>query len=108
MSNYRLKTIINKNFKPVRFRSGGKPHYEIFLKIESETDPKLEELRRVEYVLHPSFKDRIRTSSERENNFQIQIKAWGTFVVTVKLIKANNAVEEFQQNMKDNWVESYL
>jgi transcription initiation factor IIF auxiliary subunit len=108
MSNYRLKTIINKNFKPIRFRSNGKPHYEIFLEIESETDPKLEELRRVEYVLHPSFKDRIRTSSERENNFQIQIKAWGTFVVTVKLIKANNAVEEFQQNMKDNWVESYL
>lgn len=108
MSNYRLKTIINKNFKPIRFRSNGKPHYEIFLEIESETDPKLEELRRVEYVLHPSFKDRIRTSSEREDNFQIQIKAWGTFVVTVKLIKANNAVEEFQQNMKDNWVESYL
>ena len=108
MSNYRLKTIINKNFKPIKFRSDGKPHYQIFLEIESKEDPKLESLKSVEYVLHPSFKNRLRSSSERENKFRIELKAWGTFVVNVRLVKTDNSRDEFQQSMKDNWVESYL
>lgn len=108
MAKYKLKTIFNKNFKPIRFRRSGKPHYQIFLEIEPDEVSDLKNVENVEYFLHPTFKNRIRNSSDRKNNFRVEIKAWGTFVVRIKIYESSNSVEEFTQNMKDNWVESYI
>ncbi len=107
-TEYILKTIINKNFKPIRFRIKGKPHYQIFMEIESETDPNLDNVKRVEYLLHPTFKRRERTNENRSSNFRIEIKAWGTFVVGVTLYKTDDTIEEFKQHMKTHWLEDYL
>ena len=108
MAKYKLKTIINKNFKPIKFSRYGKPHHQIFLEIEPEDVSDLSNIENVEYILHPTFKNRIRSSSNLKNNFQIEIKAWGTFVVRIKIHEANNIVEEFTQSMKDNWIEGYM
>jgi len=108
MSDYKLRTTLNKNFKPIKFRSEGKPHFQIFLEITSETDSKLDNIKKVEYILHPSFKDRIRSSFEKETNFKVEIKAWGTFVVKIRLFKTDGSLEEFEQNMKDGWVSKPL
>ena len=108
MAKYKLRTIINKNFKPVRFSRSGKPHYQIFLEIEPDLAPDLNNVENVEYILHPTFKNRHRNSSNPKDNFRIEIKAWGTFVVRVIVQEANNQVDEFTQSMKDNWNESYI
>ena len=78
---YRLVANRNSNFKPVRFRVQGRKHYQIFLSIASDEDPKLQNVQLVQYELHKSFKERLHISRNRSNNFQIEIKAWGTFVV---------------------------
>lgn len=108
MLDYKLKTILNKNFKPVRFRSQGKQHYQIFLEIHSDADPELQKLEKVEYVLHPSFKQRIRSSSERKNHFRIEIKAWGWFIVNLRFFTTDGKMFEEQQSMKQYWKESYV
>lgn len=108
MSDYKLKTILNKNFKPVRFKSQGKQHHQIFLEIHSDSDPELKGLDKVEYVLHPSFKQRIRSSGARNEHFRIEIKAWGWFMVNLRLFMANGSIVEDQQSMRENWVESFV
>ena len=43
-------------------------------------DPdELKNVKEVEYVLHPSFKNPIVTVKDSENNFEIIRKGWGTF-----------------------------
>lgn len=108
MKKYKLKTIINKNFKPIKFSRLGKPHSQVFLEIEPNEASDLKNIKSVEYILHPTFKNRIRHSSDSKNNFQIEIKTWGTFVVKVKINELNDNEEEFIQDMKDNWIENYI
>ncbi|MCK5443649.1 MAG: hypothetical protein KAJ23_17320 [Maribacter sp.] len=108
MSDYRLKSILNRNFKPVQFRANGKPHYQMFLEIESDVDKNLDKITKVEYVLHPTFKNRYRSVANRDQHFQLELKAWGTFVVRVKLFMIDGTQTEFTQAMKDNLEKSYL
>lgn len=108
MSDYKLKSILNRNFKPVQFRANGKPHYQIFLEIESDVDNDLSKIKKVEYMLHPTFKKRIRSVTNRDQHFQLELKAWGTFVVRVKLFMVDGSETEFTQAMKDNMEKSYL
>lgn len=106
-SNYRIKATINKNFKPIAFKVKGKPHYQIFLEVEPNNGIDMSDVSRVEYTLHPSFKDRIRMSNDVSNNFQIEIKAWGSFVVKAKLFKNDGTTNEISGDMKSNWHEGY-
>jgi transcription initiation factor IIF auxiliary subunit len=43
----------------------------------------LDRVRQVEYELHPSFRRRLRSSRNRENNFGITIWTWGLFNVHI-------------------------
>ncbi|WP_353776961.1 pYEATS domain-containing protein [Winogradskyella sp. 3972H.M.0a.05] len=103
MNNYKLITILNTKFKPIHFRLSGKAHYQIFLSIESTGNNSLNDVKRVEYYLHPSFKKRLRSSVNRSNNFRIEIKAWGVFDVKVTIFKNDGTKEEFTQSMKENF-----
>ena len=90
------------------FRVGGKPHYQLFIELASDTDPNLANVQSVEYTLHPTFKNRVRTSTDRGQNFRIEIKAWGTFVVKVTVTTTDGKKQDFNQSMKDGWSVSYL
>jgi len=83
---YQLVAKRNLSFKPIKYRIDGKNHFQIFLSIKSANfDPKLEKVAFVQYELHKSFKDRIRVSKNPNNNFEIEIKTWGTFIVKVSI-----------------------
>jgi transcription initiation factor IIF auxiliary subunit len=71
------------------------------LQITSVKDPTLQHLSRVDYVLHPTFKQRIRTSTNPSNGFAIDLRAWGTFDVTLKLYDTNEKVTTKVQSMKN-------
>ncbi|MDY8135363.1 pYEATS domain-containing protein [Aquimarina sp. 2201CG5-10] len=99
---YNLIAILNTNFQPVTFRLKGKKHYQIILRIESkEFDEKLEKVTYVEYELHKSFKNRTRIAKSKHNQFEIDIKAWGSFVVQCTVGQIDGEPYTFSQNIKD-------
>jgi len=89
--SYQLYAKLNKNYTPRKFRVGGKDHYQMFLGIKSDSDPNLEKVEKVRYTLHPTFKDRVRESQSRQRKFEIEIYAWGTFVVEYELIMTDGS-----------------
>ena len=60
------------------FHKGGREHYNVAIWVNA-TDDELDQIEKVEYSLHPSFKRRIRKSKDRENKFSITIWTWGMF-----------------------------
>ena len=99
--DYKLRTRLNTNFAPVKFRLKGKQHYQIFLDIESDSDPNLDNVMYVKYRLHETFKSPERISNSRYNKFMIEIKAWGTFNIKVTVGLKNGETYEFDQDMQD-------
>lgn len=47
--------------------------------IDDEGSGELNNIKYVEYVLHPTFPNPIRKSDNLENNFMIKTNGWGTF-----------------------------
>lgn len=45
----------------------------------------LGEIREVEYILHPTFPDRIRHSTNAEDHFRLESAGWGEFDITVNV-----------------------
>lgn len=103
MNNYKLVTVLNTEFKPIQFKLNGKLHYQIFLNIEPTESSTIDEIEKVDYYLHSSFKKRLRSSSNKNSNFRIEFKAWGVFNVKVVIFKSNGTKEEFIQSMKHNF-----
>ena len=68
-----------------RFRVGGKNHYKVELSIDSDDDT-LDNISSVEYVLHPSFRDRIRRSDDKNTKFGTDIWTYGYFPVEAKIV----------------------
>jgi len=101
-NKYKLKAILNTAFKPLKFRVNGKDHFQVFLSITSDDfDPDLSKVLFVQYELHHSFKDRYRISKNKTNNFEIEIKTYGTFdvKVTINLNTGDNLT--FIENYKN-------
>jgi transcription initiation factor IIF auxiliary subunit len=105
---YQLKSILNRTKDPVRFRSEGKPHYQIFLEIMSDTDPDLNKVEKVIYTLHPTFKNPVRLRENREDHFRLELLAWGWFEVGVTLVMTDGSEIKFRQHMKEHWVEKNM
>lgn len=42
-------------------------------------------VRAVEYILHPTFPDRIRTSTSREDHFALESAGWGEFDIVANV-----------------------
>ena len=75
---------IKKEEKPIRFRSEGKLHWKIGIRLEGKDDD-LDKISFVEYELHPTFKQRIRHSRDRDTNFEIEIRTYGYFKIKATL-----------------------
>ena len=98
---YELRVQINKKDKPTRFKLKGKRYYQMFLSIKSTDDEKLAKVLYAKYLLHKSFKNRERISSNRDNNFSVEILAWGIFEVQVILGLEDGKEVTFTQHMRD-------
>lgn len=99
---YKLEAILNTNYEPITFRLEGKPHYQIFLRITSDSfDPELDKVTYVEYKLHKTFKNRTRIAKSKHNCFEVEIKAWGTFVVECTVGQKDGVPYVFSQDMRD-------
>ena len=49
----------------------------------------LEEIDEVEYILHPTFPDRIQRRKNAEKHFRLESEGWGEFNITVNVYFKN-------------------
>ena len=52
----------------------------------------LNKIHCVEYTLHPSFPNPVRTICTRSNNFEMKTKGWGTFAIPIKVLIKDGSV----------------
>ena len=73
--------------------SGGREHYHVGIWLEGPED-ELDKVEKVEHELHPTFRNRIRSSSNRNNKFSITIWTWGMFAVKATIHFKDGSTEE--------------
>ena len=97
----RVKTKLLKRGSQIPFKvfnSGGREHYNV--KIYLYADPEeLTNIRQVEYLLHPSFRNRRRVSSDRDTYFAIELWTWGMFDIDVTVHFENGDTEEMRYTL---------
>ena len=95
----KLKAERDKGIEPRKFRVKGKKHYKVKLSVEEEAND-LANVVEVRYRLHPSFKDPVRISDDKENSFSQEIWTYGYFPIEVKAFDENgNVVKELTTQM---------
>lgn len=62
-----------------RWRYQGNDRWEWEAFIDDENTGELDKVDLVEYVLHPTFSDPIRRTTDRRNAFALRTAGWGTF-----------------------------
>ncbi len=64
------------------FRNGGREHYNVKIYISAKPE-NMAEITKVEYELHPSFRNPRRVSTDQQDGFAISIWTWGLFEIGV-------------------------
>jgi transcription initiation factor IIF auxiliary subunit len=64
----------------------------------SSDEAELRSVSAVEYTLHPSFPDPVRTVSDREHRFAIMSNGWGSFLTNIRVVYADGH-EEFTSHL---------
>lgn len=67
-----------------KFRESGNEHYHLQVRLDGPAE-RLDEIERVEYLLHPTFRQRTRESSDRASGFAIDFWTWGMFDIDITL-----------------------
>jgi transcription initiation factor IIF auxiliary subunit len=75
---------VDGRIKYKKFSDAGREHYHLGVWLDGE-DRVLDEIDYVEYELHPSFKNRVRKSSNRKNSFSATFWTWGMFDIEVRV-----------------------
>lgn len=57
--------------------------------IDDNGTGELNNVEEVEYILHPTFPNPVRTISTKDNNFELTTNGWGTFELTA-FVKMKN------------------
>jgi transcription initiation factor IIF auxiliary subunit len=75
------------------FQEGGRAHYNVRIWLDGSAQ-ELDQVREVEYLLHPTFRVRRRHSSNRQAQFSISIWTWGMFLIHTTIHYQDGRVEE--------------
>jgi transcription initiation factor IIF auxiliary subunit len=77
------------------FSRKGREHYHIGIWLDGE-ETELDQVEKIEYELHQTFKNPLRSSSNRDNKFSITIWTWGQFNIRATIYYKNGETEERQ------------
>ncbi len=81
------------------FHDGGKEHYNVRIYLYAKPDT-LSSINRVEYLLHSSFRNPRRVSTDRDNRFAIDIWTWGMFDIEVTVHFSKGEKQELKHSVK--------
>lgn len=57
---------------------------------------KIDEIDHVEYILHPTFPQPVRTVRERSTNFRLESSGWGEFMIHAKITTKNGQLLDLE------------
>jgi transcription initiation factor IIF auxiliary subunit len=75
------------------FQEGERLHYNLRIWLEGSQE-ELDQVKEVEYLFHPIFRVRKRSSDNRPLQFSISIWTWGMFLIHTTIRYHNGQVEE--------------
>lgn len=78
MSKY-FQLVHSASYSPGYSKQQGQAFYTIKVRLEADSAELLQRVRKVVYHLHPTFPHPDREVANRENNFELQLTAWGQF-----------------------------
>lgn len=96
----RIKSEEVKGTLPITFRKGGKPHYKIRIYLISDDPSEIDQIVSVQYELDPSFKDSLRSTSDRRKSFEITIRTYGYFDISADLTDINGNISTLRDRVK--------
>jgi transcription initiation factor IIF auxiliary subunit len=67
--------------------------------LSSTNKTEIDNVSSVEYLLHPTFKNPIRTIKERNNNFRLTTQGWGTFILRANVRYGDGRVTHLQHQV---------
>ncbi|MFX1566498.1 MAG: pYEATS domain-containing protein [Promethearchaeota archaeon] len=70
----------NNRIKYKIVRAGGPEYYNLRIYLDGP-DPELNKVKKVDYLLHPTFRQRLHSSNDRNDKFAIRIWTWGMFTI---------------------------
>ncbi|MEM9274524.1 MAG: pYEATS domain-containing protein [Cyanobacteria bacterium P01_F01_bin.143] len=60
------------------------------------TDAELDKIDFVNYILHPTFSNPVRTVKERTSNFRLESRGWGQFMIYLEIVTKDGASHKIQ------------
>jgi transcription initiation factor IIF auxiliary subunit len=90
---------VDGRIKYRKFNVGGREHYHLGVWLDGD-DRELDRIVKVEYELHPSFTNRVRSSSNRKNQFSVTFWTWGMFDIGVRIHRQDGSVEELTHHLR--------
>lgn len=82
---YKVKQSAKKDTKSNKYW-----YWSIWIDAEKES---LDEISNVEYILHSTFRNRVRDISSRRNKFKLSSKGWGEFTVYIRIYFKNQNIK---------------
>jgi hypothetical protein len=79
---------------------GNKWNWTVFIKGDRD---KIDEIKCVEYTLHPTFPDPVRKVCDRGNPqqaFALSVTGWGTFTIGIRVFMKDGSVENLKHQLK--------
>jgi hypothetical protein len=106
--------VLDSADHPEFTQTGSRKHYRVRLQLLTENA----EARMVVYKLHPSYYDPLRESTDRKNNFAVEITTYGDYDFSVEVIvgtevarqvlKLSTLLDEFHQPVKNQAIQQAL
>ena len=72
------------NYAKPEPQSGGQNYYRWKVFVDAP-ESVMAEIKEVEYTLHPTFPDPVRTSRDRNDRFALEASGWGEFTILAKV-----------------------
>ena len=91
--SFKIRSELVRNSEPMRFRRRGRLHHNVRIYLTSDDEDALNRIASVQYTLHPTFRERVRVSTEVHTQFGITIWTYGYFRVEGVLFFKNGAQE---------------
>lgn len=70
---------------------GSERYFRLIISLDADTPELLDQVERVRYHLHPTFRNPVREVSDRGLNFQITTTAWGEFNMKAEVYLKNKS-----------------
>ena len=86
--NYTVKEV-RKGFFSFLQKNPISHYFKVYI---SEEAYEISAIKNVSYELHPTFRNRVVTVTNRESNFGLGLKVWGEFEITARITKKNGQV----------------